>query len=260
MPQLLSTMLMLISVNLTAAVKYNWNPSDSSTQIGFSLQNQSDYLVQFQIYNESAGAYHRHIFEISPDGEYGIKINTNVQTKLKIYYCPDAASGACSELNLPKAAIVEATFPLGKTIYISWDGAELLPQNEGTTAYATASGYFLTDNVQKTDYKITKTMPGDKTYPQEDGRDPWSVFPTKAQEYAQTLKPIEIYTDGTLSKFVLGLGGTPTEEQIDQAWATISTRWNPDDHPEEPNFARAVMRIINRSRSNLLDPVVKSGQ
>jgi len=256
---LVLTMLLLASVHLMAPMKYSWNPEPGSTQIGFSLQNLSNYMIQFQIYNESARAYHRHVFEIAPNGEYGININTNIQTKLKIYYCPEALSSSCSESSLPKANIIETVFPIGKTIYLSWDSKELLPQNEGPVRGTTISGYYLTDNVQKSDYAVTETKSGTKAYPKEVGRDPWELFP-QAREYAKTLRVAEAYTDATVSKLVLGLSGTPTDGEINQAWETLSAQWNPDDHANEPNFARAVMRIINRSRENLFNPIIKTNQ
>ena len=261
---LVLAMIMLTTRCMLAPMKYSWNPSAGSTQVGFSLQNNSDYLIQFQIYNESAGGYHRHVLEIEPNGEYGINININVQTRLKIYYCPEGMSTACSELNLPQANIVETRFPLGKTIYISWDGKELLPQNEGQTPYATKAGYYMTNNVQNNDYTLTETKLGNKTYPKEADRDPWDIFP-QAQSYLNQLKTFgnslrvaEAYTDIPLSQSILGLGGAPSEGEINRAWQTIGAQWNPDDHQDEPNFARAVMRIINRSRDNLLNPIIKT--
>lgn len=247
----------LMTTSLFAPMKYSWNPEPGSTQIGFSLQNLSDYMIQFQIYNESARAYHRHIFEIPPNGEFGININTNIQTRLKLYYCPETSPNTCSETTLPKADIIETVFPLGKTIYISWDSKELLPQNEGPIRGTTTSGYYLTDNVQKSDYTIRETKLSKVNYPKEIGRNPWEVFP-KAQEYAKTLRPAEAYTDATVSQFVLGLSGTPTEGEINQAWETLSAQWNPADHTDEPNFARAVMQIINRSRNNLFNPIIRT--
>lgn len=264
LPYLLVITATLITLPTFAPMKYNWNPNAGSTQVGFNLQNNSDYLIQFQIYNESAGPYHRHVLEIEPNGEYGINLNTNVQTRLKIYYCPEGMSGACSELNLPKVNTVETSFPLGKTIYISWDGKELLPENEGPVPYATKAGYYLTNNVQNTDYKLTETKYGNKTYPKEIDRNPWEVFPV-ARKYADSLilfgnglRVAEVYTDVTLSQCVLGLSGAPSEREINLAWDAAAVQWNPDDHPDEPNFARAVMRIINRSRSNLLNPIIKT--
>lgn len=257
---LLSIIFLLLSSQVLAPVKYSWEPAIGSTQIGFSLKNQSDYLIQFQIYNESAGAYHRHVFEIAPNDEYGINLNINIQTTLKIYYCPDTTlPGSCSELNLPIANIIETNFPSGKTIYITWDGKELLPQNEGPLPYTTASGYYLTNNMQKSDYRLTEIKSGNILYPREAGRDPWEIFPN-AYRYNMTLRVAETYTDATLSKLVLGLGGTPTDGEINQSWQAISAQWNPDDHQDEPNFARAVMRIINRSRDNLFNSVIKPDQ
>lgn len=247
----------LITISLFAPMKYSWNPEPGSTQIGFSLQNLSDYMIQFQIYNESARAYHRHIFEIAPNGEYGINININLPTKLKIYYCPETSPNTCSETTLPKANIIETVFPLGKTMYLSWDSKELLPQNEGVIRGTTTSGYYLTDNVKQGDYSITETKSGTKTYPKETGRNPWEVFP-RAQEYAKTLRVAEAYTDATVSKMVLGLSGTPTDGEINQAWETLSAQWNPDDHADEPNFARAVMQIINRARNALFNPIIRT--
>jgi len=268
-PYLLPIILLLISGPLFAPMKYSWSPNENTTQVGFSLQNRSDSLIQFQIYNESAGIYHRHVLELQPNGEYGIQLNTNIQTKLKIYHCPDA-SGSCSELNLPKADIIETSFPVGKTMYISWDGRDLVPQNEERTRDVTKAGYFLTNNVQDSDYNLVQSKESNKIYPKEIGRDPWEVFP-KAQTYlssldqfGNSLRVAEAYTDITLSLWVLGLmgglpaGGTPTDEQINQAWDRLSRQWNPDDHPDEPNFARAVMQIINRSQGNLVNSVIKT--
>ncbi len=249
----------LITLPVFAPVQYNWYPEVGSTQVGFSLQNLSNYLIQFQIYNESAGAYHRHILEIAPNDDYDISLNINIPTHLKIYYCPETLLGSCSELELPKANIIETNFPLGKTMYISWDGKELLPQNEGPLPYTTTSGYFLTDNVQKSDYTTTEIKSGLMIYPNEVGRDPWGIFPD-ALRYSLTLRVAEVYTDATLSKLVLGLTGTPTDGEINRAWEALSAQWNPDDHANEPNFARAVMRIINRSRDNLFNPVIKPDQ
>jgi hypothetical protein len=257
-------LIILITLPIFAPMKYSWNPSEGSTQVGFSLQNLSDYLIQFQIYNESAGGYHRHVLEIEPNGQYDINLNTNVPTRLKIYSCPETTPNMCSELNLPTATITETSFPLGKTIYISWDGKELLPQNEGPVPYATKAGYYLTDNVKNTDYRLTGTKSINKAYPKEIGRNPWEVFPG-AQQYANSLinrgnglRVAETYTDITLSQCVLGLSGTPSDREINRAWALAGDQWNPDDHPDEPNFARAVMRIINRSRANLLNPIIRT--
>jgi hypothetical protein len=235
-------------------MKYSWNPESGSTQVGFSLQNNSDYLIQFQIYNESAGMYHQHVLEILPNGEYEIRLNINVQTKLKIYYCPDSI--ACQELELPKTDSVETIFPLGKTIYISWDGKELLPQNEGQIPYTTKAGYYLTNNVQTTDYTLTFIKSAHIVYPKEIGRSAWDIFPN-AREYAKTLRVAEAQTDATVFQLTLGIGGTPSEDEINRAWQATSAPWNPDNHPDEPNFARAVMKLINRARDGLFNSVIK---
>jgi hypothetical protein len=246
---------LIISGYLFAPLKYNWNPEAGTTQVGFSLQNLSNYLIQFQVYNPSAGGYNRHVLEILPNGEYALNINIDVQTRLKIYFCPDGPI-KCSELDLPVADTVEASFPLNKTLYLNWDGRELIPQNEGPIPYTTTSGYLLSNNVQQSDYTVMYSPSSTIVYPAETNRTPWEVFPS-ALEYAKTLRVAEVYTDATVAKLVLGLTGTPSDSEIDWAWQTLSAHWNPDDYPNEPNFARAVMKIINRSRDTLLNPIIK---
>lgn len=55
------------------------------------------------------------------------------------------------------------------------------------------------------------------------------------------------------AKTLLGLGESPTLEEIKHAYKTLIKQWHPDRHPHDTPHAQAVANDINRAYEVLLE-------